>query len=210
MAKPISVTVFGVKYVSRRQACIAHNQSPVKIDHRLRKGMSLEEALFFKDRYTGAKKHPLYSNWNGIMSRCYSASASGKRYRGRIEVCDRWRNDFWAFVDDMGDPPGLGYSIDRRDNEKGYYKENCRWATRKQQQRNMRSNVRVKAYDFNLTMIEWQEKTGIPAEVISLRIKKGLSAEEALSTPVRNHCRSRYKPTKFGLGLIKEYKKGES
>lgn len=172
MAKAIPVVVFGVKYRSRLQACKAFYQNPGKIDHRLRGGMTLEVALISPDKCIGAKKHPLYSHWNGMRSRCYSRSACSKRYIGRVEMCKEWRDSFWLFVKDMRLPPGDGYSIDRIDNSEGYYKENCRWATRTQQQRNMRSNVFVECFGQRKTLSEWAEHTGLSSDCISHRINK--------------------------------------
>lgn len=60
-------------------------------------------------------------------------------YGGRgITVCERWQNDFAAFVADMGEKPSRLHSIDRRDNNAGYHPANCRWATKLEQTRNRR------------------------------------------------------------------------
>jgi len=85
-----------------------------------------------------------YSIWRGMIRRCEYYRAF-KNYGGRgITVCDRWRQDFAAFLSDMGEPP-VGYTLDRINNDGNYEPGNCRWATRKEQCSNQRPRQRKAA-----------------------------------------------------------------
>ena len=90
------------------------------------------------------KSHPLYESYRQMVRRCNQESHPNyPNYGGRgIKVDDRWlapRGDgFRTFLQDMGERPE-GTSLDRVDNDKGYSKENCRWATPRQQVLNTRS-----------------------------------------------------------------------
>lgn len=83
------------------------------------------------------RQHPLYSTWAQMLTRCYyEKDVAYVTYGARgIKVCARWWH-FKNFVFDMGKKPTPKHSIDRKDNNLGYFKDNCRWATRSDQNLN--------------------------------------------------------------------------
>lgn len=99
-------------------------------------------------------------------------------------MCARWlgTSGFERFTADMGARPD-GCTVDRIDNDKGYAPSNCRWATKTQQRRNVRTN-RMLAHDgTTLTLAEWAAATGIPRTAIAERVRRGWSVARALETP---------------------------
>ncbi len=92
-------------------------------------------------RHGEANRTKEYRAWRDAKSRCENPNHSNyKNYGGRgIKMCDRWRNDYRLFLQDMG-RAGKGRSLDRINPDGHYEPSNCRWATRKHQARNRRRN----------------------------------------------------------------------
>ena len=127
-----------------------------------------------------------YNAWKSMQARCNSqGNASYSRYGGRgISVCERWES-LENFILDMGKHPGEGYSIDRIDNDGDYTPENCRWATRKEQTRNMKTNRMLKLGSETLCVAEWADRIGVYPNLIHNRLQLGWSDEKALTEKVR-------------------------
>ena len=93
-----------------------------------------------------------YTSYNNMIARC--EKKSNKRYHdygGRnIKVCSKWKGSFINFFSDMGTCPE-GFTLERKDSRKGYSSDNCKWASRKENQRNRLCSrfytVKGKKYD---------------------------------------------------------------
>lgn len=81
-----------------------------------------------------------YYAWSNMIQRCTNPkNPEYKNYGNRgIFVCDKWRNSFQSFLEDVGEKPKKSYSLDRINNQDGYYKENCRWTDSYTQANNQR------------------------------------------------------------------------
>ena len=115
---------------------------------KLNSGHTQSCGCLHKERTSAARKtHGLagtniYTRWSKLVSRCTNSHDDAfAEYGGRgIAVCERWRG-FAEFFEDMGMPPFKGATIERLNNDKGYSKDNCIWATQTVQANNKRSNV---------------------------------------------------------------------
>lgn len=132
----------------------------------------------------GKRKFPEYDVWNQMKQRCHNPSHPMWSYYGErgIIVCERWRESFENFILDMGRRPEGG-TIERIDNDAGYSIENCRWATRREQLLNRRTNRMVSFYGKSMTATEWSEISQIRLRVILNRIRRGWCDKEAFWTP---------------------------
>lgn len=127
--------------------------------------------------------HPLYQTWLNMKQRCRNPrSPQFSHYGGRgIKVCARW-DTFANFVEDMGEKPGPGYSVDRIDNDGNYEPGNCRWATSTVQNRNQRRTRRVEVGGQALEAVELAEVAGVKTDTITDRVRRGLLLPQVLQS----------------------------
>lgn len=134
-----------------------------------------------------------------LLQRCLNPECPAyPGYGGRnppVTVCQRWQESLDNFFEDMGEPPTEFHSIDRIDNALGYCKENCRWATRLEQERNKTVTIFITAFGDRRCMSEWSELCGLAAGTISRRLSVGVSPEDALTMPSKSpRCKMHLKP----------------
>jgi len=122
-----------------------------------------------------------------MLGRCGTkTNTSYHNYGGRgIRVCKRWLDSFENFFADMGLKPSPKHSIDRIENDGDYTPSNCRWATKKDQSNNRRSNVRLTHKGKTQTIAQWADELKMSRVAIAKRIRNGWATEKALETPIR-------------------------
>lgn len=131
----------------------------------------------------GMSKTPIHNIWCSMVQRCTDVKHKYySSYGGRgINVSEDWL-DFKKFYADMGDKPE-GLSIDRIDNNLGYSKENCRWATRKEQANNRRSSKTLEFNGETKTYAQWEDALNLRRGQVWERLDRGWSVERTLTTP---------------------------
>jgi len=136
----------------------------------------------------GMHETKTYFVWRSMKARCSNPNNPYYcRYGGRgIEVCKKW-NEFKGFLDDMGEKPD-GLTIDRINNDKGYSKENCKWSTWKEQQRNRCSNTLLTLDGISRPVSEWAEMYGLHNNTMYGRLKRGWSHKKTILTAARRKC----------------------
>lgn len=136
----------------------------------------------------GMTDTPEFHTWRGMLYRCTNPNSKHWHlYGGRgITVCDRWRESFENFYADMGPRPE-GTSLDRKDNDKGYSPDNCRWATPQEQQNNRRGNIHITIDGATKTLKQWAKHYGVPYSVVKARRAAGADGAE-LFAPMKRRA----------------------
>lgn len=173
-----------------RCLCICNKETEVAGSSLIRNstkscGCLKKEVDRLRDIKHGMTKTRTYRIWNHAKRRCLSPNnIDYADYGGRgIDIDPEWAESFEAFYRDMGEAP-IGMSIDRINNSLGYCKNNCRWASQKEQARNTRRNRYIEFRGETRMLCEWADILGIKESFIRDRIDKlGWSVEDALSLP---------------------------
>lgn len=134
---------------------------------------------------TRARTTPAYRSWKAMIQRCTNPNHQEyPTYGGRgIVVCERWRS-FTNFLADMGERPTVKHELDRIEVDGHYAPDNCRWATRGEQCRNMRRNVSLTFNGETLVITDWATRLGLPVGTLQSRFRKGWNVKDILTTPV--------------------------
>lgn len=130
----------------------------------------------------GLSKTPLYKSWSAMKRRCNNPDELHKKYykdKG-ITYCKEWGSFIvfknWANNNGYID----GYTIERIDNSKGYYPENCKWIDKKEQPKNRTSNHYVEIDGETKTISKWCEEYDIKWTTFYQRLKYGIKGKDLL------------------------------
>ena len=134
----------------------------------------------------------IYCSWYAMKQRCGNPNNKQyKDYGGRgITYPSKWET-ITGFKDDMADGYQKGLTLDRIDNNKGYAKENCRCATRKEQNNNKRNHILLIDYrGQKITLAQYAELFGLNFDTLRSRYYRGMTPEEILEVNL-------YRPAKL-------------
>ena len=160
--------------------------------YRIKKGLgefcSASCSTKFNKPTHGKSRSRTYRSWAMMLQRCTNPNYTDfPKYGGAgITVSKEWSESFEAFLSDLGERP-IGKSLDRINGSLGYFKGNCRWATSREQNQNLKSNQLITFRGETKCIAEWVRAIGLPCSTIKNRLNRGWTAEETLAIPSANH-----------------------
>lgn len=144
----------------------------------------------------GESRTRIYIIWANMINRTSNKkNKSYKNYGGRgITVCEEWKDYLtfkkWAFENGYSDT----LTIDRIENDKGYYPGNCRWADKETQNNNKQQSRKLEYKGETKSVEQWAKEYNINRSTLVNRINKGMSIKEALETPIKGGNGKGYTP----------------
>lgn len=147
------------------------------------------------------KKDKFYKTWEGMINRCIITNKKhyNRYYLRGIKVYNRWTK-FENFKKDMYQPylehvekfGKIDTTLDRKNNDLGYNKKNCRWATHREQMNNTKMNRMITFRNKTKTMSEWARYLEFPYYIINSRINRlNWSTNKALSLPYKQYANTK-------------------
>lgn len=121
----------------------------------------------------GMTKTRIYKIYQDMIARCYKPSnISYKRYGAiGIKVCDRWRESFCNFYEDVKDGYADHLSLDRKNTHGNYERDNFRWATYQEQAENKKNTIYLTIDGDTKTLMDWSRISGVSPRLIRFRIR---------------------------------------
>jgi hypothetical protein len=131
----------------------------------------------------GMHKTSEYHAWHDILERCHNPNNKNYfRYGARgITVYQEWKKSFETFYGYIGPKPTPKHTLERINNNAGYLPGNIKWATQKEQMRNMSRNRYITLNGVTRCVSEWAEVLKINKNTIKYRLRKGMPPEKALA-----------------------------
>lgn len=128
------------------------------------------------------KKDPTYISWSRMWQRIRGTDPNALITYAHVTIDPRWES-FVAFYEDMGERP-TGTTLDRIDSFKGYSKDNCRWATAKEQARNKTDTILLTFDGKTKPLVEWADLWGLDHRLVRERYRRqGYRSIQDLSKP---------------------------
>ncbi len=147
----------------------------------------MTKLIYQKHRSSHTK---LYNIWRGIKDRCFNLNSKNYKYYGsrNITICEEWKNDFLKFkewAENNGYKDDL--TIERIDVNGNYCPENCKWATRKEQNNNKQNTKILTAFQETKSMLDWSKdyRCKVTYKVLKERIYKKWNIEQAITQDLK-------------------------
>lgn len=146
-----------------------------------------KEAARVANTTHGMARKPTYISWSNMWQRCRNPKhPDHHNYGGRgIKVCERW-SSFENFLADMGERP-VGRTLERMNTDGDYEPGNCRWATHREQMRNVRKNLWITHEGETMILTDWSRRLGIDAGTLRREWLRNGSLQQSIDRRSRNN-----------------------
>lgn len=145
---------------------------------------------------TRAYRTPTHLSWEKMRTRCLNPNAEQyPEYGGRGITIDPAWDDYKTFLADMGERPSKDFTLDRKDTNGPYCKDNCRWASKREQQNNRRNTKFLTANGETLPIADWARRIGVHRVRLWNRVRIGWSDHDVVNTPLPDRSIARETPS---------------